>query len=186
MIIINTKRLLLRTWRPEDVRPYWLINQDQKVLEFLPGPLSLEQIETFIDGANRQQELKGYCLWAVELKETGALLGFVGLQYIDYEARFTPAVEIGWRLCSAYWGSGYASEGALAALEYGFNECGLKKVVSFTVPANLRSQRVMQKIGMQRDFGGNFAHPKLPTDHPLSQHILYRITKAAYLQARSQ
>ncbi|NCT56545.1 MAG: GNAT family N-acetyltransferase [Legionella sp.] len=116
------------------------------------------------------------------MKETGELIGFIGLNYTDWESHFTPAVEVGWRLGSQYWGKGFASEGAKASLEYGFKQCGLKEIVSFTVPANIRSIRVMEKIGLKRDLNGDFSHPKLAADHPLSQHILYWLTADEYLQ----
>jgi RimJ/RimL family protein N-acetyltransferase len=146
----------------------------------------MKQVNDFIPAVNSHGDKHGYTLWAVELKETGELMGFIGLNYTDWESHFTPAVEVGWRLGSPYWGKGYATEGAKASLDYGFNSCGLKEIVSFTVPANKRSIRVMEKIGLKRDLSGDFAHPKLSADHHLSQHILYRLTKDEYLQAKKQ
>jgi RimJ/RimL family protein N-acetyltransferase len=179
MMIIETKRLWLRTWKQNDVEAYFLINQDPEVIKFLPGSMTLEQVEGFIQGANRHQEELGYTLFAAELKENGHLIGFIGLRHTDFftkfSAHFAPAVEVGWRLGSQYWNRGYATEGAKAALEYGFRDIGLHEIVSFTVPANLRSIRVMERIGMMRDENGDFAHPKLLPDHPLSKHVLYRI-----------
>ena len=185
-IIIETKRLILRTWRKEDAKAYYQINQDPKVIEFLRGPLTMEQVNDFIPAVNRHHEELGYTLWAAELKNTGELIGFIGLNYTDFFAKFdspfSPAVEIGWRLGSQFWGSGYATEGAKASLEYGFKQCGLKEIVSFTVPANIRSIRVMEKIGLKRDLKGDFAHPKLSLDHKLSQHILYRLCANEYFK----
>ncbi|WP_395946990.1 GNAT family N-acetyltransferase [Caedibacter taeniospiralis] len=166
--IIETERLILRTWRKEDANPYFQINQDSRVIEFLRGPLTMEQVNDFIPAVNQHQDKHGYTLWAACLKETRELMGFIGLNYTDWESNFTPAVEVGWRLGSQYWGKGYATEGAKASLEYGFKQCGLKEIVSFTVPANVRSLRVMEKIGLKRDLNGDFAHPKLAVDHPLS------------------
>lgn len=180
--IIKTERLILRTWQVEDAEAYFQINQDPKVIEFLRGPLTREQIRDFIPAANNHSDQYGYTLWAVELKETGELIGFIGLNYTDWEAHFTPAVEVGWRLGSQYWDKGYATEGAKAALDYGFKHCNLQEIVSFTVPVNVRSIRVMEKIGLERDINGDFTHPKLPADHPLSKHILYRLTKEDYLK----
>jgi RimJ/RimL family protein N-acetyltransferase len=179
--IIETKRLILRTWKKEDVQPYFQINQDPRVIEFLRGALTVEQINDSMIADNSHQQQHGYALWATELKETKQLLGFIGLKYVDWSAHFTPAVEIGWRLGSQYWGQGFATEGAKAAVDYGFKKCGLKEIVSFTVPANMRSIRVMEKIGLKRDTKGDFAHPKLPANHPLSQHILYRLKVDEYL-----
>ncbi|HEV2524097.1 MAG TPA: GNAT family N-acetyltransferase [Gammaproteobacteria bacterium] len=179
--IIETERLLLRTWKIEDARAYFQINQDPKVIEFLRGSLTMEQVNDFIPAANSHNDKHGYTLWAVELKESGELMGFIGLNYIDWESHFTPAVEIGWRLGSQYWEKGYATEGAKASLDYGFKKCALKEIVSFSVPANTRSIRVIEKIGLKRDVNGDFAHPKLPIDHPLSLQVLYRLTKDDYL-----
>ena len=181
--IIETERLILRTWRKEDTDPYFQINQDPKVIEFLRGPLTMEQVNDFILAVNSHGDKHGYTLWASCLKETGELMGFIGLNYTDWESHFTPAVEVGWRLGSQYWGKGYATEGAKACLEYGFKKCGLKEIISFTGRSNVRSIRVMEKIGLKRDVNGNFAHPKLAADHPLSQHILYRLTADEYLQS---
>jgi RimJ/RimL family protein N-acetyltransferase len=175
--IIQTNRLILRTWKNSDAKTYFDINQDPKVIEFLRGPMPLEQVNEFIRSVNKQQEKNHYTLWAAELKNTGELIGFIGLNKPDWEAHFTPAVEIGWRLGSQFWGKGYATEGAKACLDFGFNKIGLKEIVSFTVPANLKSIKVMEKIGMTRDLNGDFAHPKLPLDHPLSKHVLYKLSK---------
>ena len=180
MNIIETERLILRTWKKEDEDEYYRINQDPKVLEFLRGPLTMQQVKDFINFVNQQFEKIGYTLWAAEEKSSGKLMGFIGLDPLKWEAPFGPCVEIGWRLGSEFWGKGYATEGAKAALDYGFNKCGLNEIVSFTVPANIRSLRIMEKIGMHRDLKGDFAHPKLPADHPLSRHVLYRLKKEQY------
>ena len=180
IIVIETERLILRTWQKEDAKAYFQINQDPKVIEFLRGPLTREQVQDFIQYVRHHGEQYGYTTWAVELKETGVLMGFIGLNYVDWPAHFTPAVEIGWRLGSQYWGKGYATEGAKAALAYGFEQCNLHEIVAFTVPANIRSIRVMEKIGLELDINGDFAHPKLPQDHPLSKHILYRLSRSSW------
>ena len=120
---------------------------------------------------------RDYTFWAVELKDGGGLLGFVGLNDTDFEASFTPAVEIAWRLASQYWGFGYATEAAKAVFDYGYKELNLKEIVSFTVPENKRSIRVMEKIGLSRDPQGDFYHSKLPREHRLSRHVLYRTLK---------
>jgi len=178
MKVIETDRLILRTWKEEDIDKYYQINQDPKVIEFLLGPYTIERVKNFIILRNEQFELLGYTLWAVEEKSSGELMGFIGLDTMEWEAPFTPCVEIGWRLGSQYWGKGYAAEGAKAVLEYGFDVVGLDEIVSITVPQNIRSIRVMERIGMKRDLNGDFAHPLLPKDHPLSKHVLYRVRKA--------
>lgn len=179
-IIIETERLLLRTWEEKDIEPFYSMNQDPKVIECLAGPMDIEQVKDFVKKMNTQQEERNYSLWAVEIKESGEFIGFIGLNYTDWEADFTPAVEVGWRLDSKYWGNGYAPEGAKACLEYGFNKIGLEEIISLTVPFNSNSRRVMEKIGLKRDLNGDFTHPKLPKDHRLSQHVLYRLKKDSY------
>lgn len=181
-VILETPRLYLRTWQATDAESYWAINQDAQVIEFLRGPLTQEEVEQFIAVANQRQENLGYTLWAVELKETHELIGFIGLNNLDFESHFAPAVEVGWRLGSQYWGHGYATEGAKVALAFAFNTLKLDEVVSFTVPMNQRSIRVMERIGLQRDFDGDFRHPKLALDHKLSSHVLYRLNRNNYLR----
>ena len=173
--MIETERLILRLWHDEDAEPYYLINQDLKVLEFLPRSLSMSEVRQFIADQNKTFLEHGYTLWAVEEKKTEAMIGFVGLDNVTSLLPFAPAVEIGWRLGSQYWGQGYATEAARAVIDYGFQKLGLDEIVSCTARGNVRSMRVMEKIGMKRDVGGDFAHSKLPKENPLSPHVLYRM-----------
>ncbi|MBX9742264.1 MAG: GNAT family N-acetyltransferase [Chthoniobacterales bacterium] len=173
---IETDRLLLRGWKKEDAQAYYQMNQDPKVLEFLPGPLSREQVEQFITDKNQTLQETGYTLWAVEEKATKALLGFIGLQEVLPPFPIL-GIEVGWRLDSQYWGRGYAPEGAQAVLTYGFQTLGFQEIFSYTSALNKRSQRVMEKIGMTYLPEGDFAHPKLPEDHLLSKHVIYGIKK---------
>jgi RimJ/RimL family protein N-acetyltransferase len=136
--IIETERIKLRTWTLEDCEAYYNINRESRVIEFVKGCLTMDQVQKFIEDNNTEQEKRGYALWAAEFKETGELMGFIGLSYCDWKASFTPAVKIGWRLGSNFWGKGYATEGARAALEYGFMKVGLDEIVAFTVPDNKR------------------------------------------------
>ena len=115
--------------------------------------------------------------WAASLIETGEFIGMIGLEDVYFKAHFTPAVEIGWRLAFDYWGKGYATEGAQAALQYGFESLNLNEIVSFTTLENMRSRHVMKKIGMHHDPKDDFDHPKLPEGHPLRRHMLYRLNK---------
>jgi RimJ/RimL family protein N-acetyltransferase len=174
MNIIKTQRLILRTWTEKDIDPMAAIDQDPKVCEYLPGIGNRAATEAGIQYIIKHYEEHGFSLYAVELETTHEFVGFLGLMIPSFEAHFTPAVEVGWRLASSHWGQGYATEGAKAVLDYGFKNLGLKEIVSFTVPANTRSTRVMEKIGMKRDLSGDFHHPKLPIDHLLSLHVLYR------------
>lgn len=178
MNIIETERLILRTWEDKDAEQYYHINQDPKVIELLRGPLTMQEVKDFMSAMNEQFSKLGFTLFATEEKSTGKLIGFIGLNPPKWESHFTPCVEVGWRLGSQYWNQGYATEGARAVLAYGFNQCDLTEIVSFTVPVNIRSIRVMEKIGMKRDMDGDFAHPKLSSDHKLSKHVLYRLKQA--------
>lgn len=145
----------------------------------------MEEVNQFINNTNQHQEKFGFTLWAVELKISHELIGFIGLYQTSTDwpdVPFLPAVDVGWRLGSQYWGGGYATEGAKAALAFGFNTIGLDEIVSFTVSMNQRSLRVMERIGLQRDLEGDFSHPRLDQGHPLSRHVLYRLKKADYLE----
>jgi ribosomal-protein-alanine N-acetyltransferase len=174
VIKVETSRLILREWQEQDLKEFAGINEDPKVLEFLPAPLSIKETAAWIDRIKKHFIDHGFGLWAVEIKETDEFIGYVGLNVPSFDAHFTPCVEIGWRLASKHWAKGYATESAKKVLEFGFTELGLKEIVSFTVPANMRSIRVMEKIGMSRDLADDFYHPKLPSDHALALHVLYR------------
>jgi RimJ/RimL family protein N-acetyltransferase len=172
---VRTEQLLLRSWRETDRAPFAALNADPVVMEFYPAPLSEDESNAFVDRIEQGFAERGWGLWAVEHVECGSFIGYVGLAPALFEASFTPAVEIGWRLDRDHWGHGYATEAARAALDYGFNTLGLDEIVSFTAPANVRSQRVMQKLGMTRDPDGDFDHPNVPEGHPIRPHVLYRL-----------
>jgi RimJ/RimL family protein N-acetyltransferase len=174
-VVIQTERLLLRPWRVEDREPFARLNADPAVMRYFPGTLSREESDALADRIEAQFARNGFTFFAAELRESGVFTGFVGLAVTPFEAHFTPCVEIGWRLASEYWNRGLATEGALAALRYAFDELRLSEVVALTVPANLPSRRVMEKIGMTRNAADDFEHPRLPERHPLRRHVLYRV-----------
>lgn len=122
----------------------------------------------------------GFGLWAVEAPGIAPFLGFVGLAIPRFEAHFTPCVEIGWRIAPDFWGQGYASEAARATLAFAFETLRLPEIVALTVPANTRSIRVMEAIGMRRDPADDFDHPSLPEGHRLRRHILHRLSREAW------
>ncbi|MBU6339700.1 MAG: GNAT family N-acetyltransferase [Rickettsiales bacterium] len=171
---IETNRLVLRQWKNDDAEKFAQMNQDERVIEFLRAPMSLKDCQNFITKVEKHFELNGFGLWAVELKDSKEFIGFVGLNIPDFESHFTPCVEIGWRLAYEYWGKGYATEAAREVLKIAFEKLNLNEIVAFTAENNFRSISVMEKIGMKRDFEGDFNHPKLPLNHKLSKHILYR------------
>ena len=172
---IETGRLLLRRWRESDRIPFQAMNADPRVMEFFPSVLSPAESDALFGRIQAHFDRHGFGPFAVESRESSTFFGYVGVFVPEFDAHFTPAVEIGWRLAFDFWGRGYATEGARAVIQYAFNDLGLAGLVSFTVPANLRSRRVMEKIGMTHDPRDDFDHPKLPEGHPLRRHVLYRL-----------
>ena len=174
---METERLVLRGWSPDDAEAFYRINQDPRVYEYLSGPMPMERVQAFIAAQQEHFAVHGTGLYAATLKGNGELIGFVGLKR-QLELPFSPCFEVGWRLASAHWGKGYASEAARAAIAQGFGELGLQEIVSFTVPDNWRSRRVMERLGMQHDLQGDFLHPFFPPGHRLARHVLYRLAKS--------
>jgi len=182
---LKTERLLLREWKNSDRPAFARLNADLRVMEFMPSPLSSEENDQLFEKIQSHFRSHGFGLYAAELLEDHSFIGYVGLAIPSFEARFTPCVEIGWRLAAEHWGQGLATEGAQELLRYAFEDLGLAELVSFTVPANLRSRRVMEKIGMTHDPGDDFDHPKLSAGHPLRRHVLYRVRRRLWeTQAR--
>jgi RimJ/RimL family protein N-acetyltransferase len=175
---LHTDRLILRGWKPEDRALFARINRDPLVMEHFPGLLSENQSNQLVNYIETHFAKHGFGLWATQLRDSPEFIGFIGLAIPPFEAAFTPCVEIGWRLASAYWGRGLATEGAQAVVRHAFQVLELPALVSFTVPANIRSRRVMEKLGMIRDPSDDFDHPRLPADHPLRRHVLYRLAVA--------
>jgi len=185
MKIIETNRLILRTWEDYDLHAMLKINQDPKVMEYFPSLQDLEMTKNFIDKVNAHFENHGYSLYATVRKDTNEFIGFIGLLIADFESHFTPATEIGWRLSSTHWGKGFATEGAKAVLDYAFKELKIPEIVSFTAAGNAKSIRVMQKIGLQHNEADDFDHPKLDDESPLKRHVLYRLSREKYTQGSS-
>jgi len=177
---IETSRLILREWKDTDFDPFKKMGLDPRVMEDFPSLLSPERSEAMIKGMQTHFQEHGFTFWATELKSTGQFVGFIGLALVSFDAHFTPAVEIGWRLAYESWGQGYAPEGAIAALQAGFNQLKLSEIVSFTAVRNIKSQRVMQKIGMTHLESENFNHPRIPPTHPLCKHVLYRAKRETW------
>jgi len=174
---LTTDRLLLRRWHDADRLPFQRLNADPRVMEFMPGLLPSAASDDLVDRIETHFEQHGFGPFAAELREDGAFLGYIGLYIPTFHAEFMPAVEIAWRLNADYWGRGLATEGARAVVRYAFAGLGLDSLVSFTVPENLRSRRVMEKLGMTHDPRDDFDHPNLPVDHPLRRHVLYRLNR---------
>jgi RimJ/RimL family protein N-acetyltransferase len=177
---LETERLVMREWRATDRAPFAALNADPRVTEFLGRPPNRAESDPFVDRIVAHWADDGHGLWAVERREDGRFIGFVGLAAPSFEAPFTPCVEVGWRLAAEAWGHGYATEAAREALRFGFSELGLEETVSFTVPANVRSRAVMERIGMTHDPADDFDHPSFPDGHRLRRHVLYRLGRARW------
>jgi ribosomal-protein-alanine N-acetyltransferase len=170
----TTARLLLRRWREADHEPFAALNADPLVMEYFPARLSRSESDDLIARIEAGFDQHGYGLWALELRATGEFVGFSGLEMPSFEAHFTPAVEVGWRLARSAWGQGYATEAGRVSLAFGFEAVGLEEIVSLTSVANLRSRAVMERLGMTHDPGDDFDHPGLPEANHLRRHVLYR------------
>lgn len=175
MIVLETERLRLRTWKQADREPFARLNADPRVREFFPRVLSKSESDAEADRVEEHFRRNEFTFFAAELRESGEFIGFTGLAAPSFEAHFTPCMEIGWRLAHNYWGCGLATEAACAVLRHGFEALRLNEIVAFTVPANVRSRRVMEKLGMIYSPEDDFDHPGLPEGHPLRRHVLYRI-----------
>ncbi len=153
------------------------MNADPRVMEHFPRVLTPEESERQVAGIADHIQKHGVGFWAVDVPGEADFVGFVGLSIPTFEAHFTPCVEIGWRLAFEHWGRGYATEAARAALDCGFQRLGLEEIVAFTVGANWRSRRVMERLRMTRSAADDFDHPRLPPGHPLRPHVLYRLKR---------
>ena len=182
--LIQTERLTLRPWCQEDLEPFAALNADSRVMECFPSVLSRQESEQMMKRMQAKIEEQGWGLWAVSIPGVSNFIGFIGLSEPSFNAHFTPTVEVGWRLAYDFWEKGYATEGALKALEYGFETLNLKEIVSFTTTQNHRSIKVMKKIGLHHDPVDDFDHPKLAENHPLKRHVLYRLNRQEWM-ARS-
>jgi ribosomal-protein-alanine N-acetyltransferase len=179
-ITLRTPRLILRPWRASDADSFAAMFDDPAVMEFLPPAPDRAAVDAIIGRIEAHFTQHGFGWWAAEAPGAAPFIGFIGLAHLGFDAPFTPAVEIGWRLARPYWSQGYATEGARAALEAGFTQLGFSEIVSLTVPANARSRRVMERIGMTRDPADDFDHPRLAAGDPLRRHVLYRIDRARW------
>lgn len=179
--MIETERLILRQWRDSDREPFAAMVRDPEVMACFPALLDREQSDKLVDRVSAMIERDGFGYWALEVKGGAPFIGYTGIYHVPFEAPFTPAVELGWRLARASWGHGYASEAARAAIAFGFGTLGLTELVSFLIEANTRSAAVCERLGMRRDPSGDFDHPRFTADQksvagfPQRRHVLYRL-----------
>ncbi|PXA68620.1 GNAT family N-acetyltransferase [Cryobacterium arcticum] len=170
---VRTKRLLLRRWVDSDRDPFARLTTDAEVMRFFPAPLDRVQSDGLAARADALFDLYGYGLWALERQDTGEFIGFTGLAPMPEGIPGSGGVEVGWRLARAAWGHGFATEAATAALRFGFDTVGLTEVNSITSVVNIRSRRVMERLGMQPV--DEFDHPRLALGSPLRRHVRYRL-----------
>jgi RimJ/RimL family protein N-acetyltransferase len=181
---LHTERLILRRWKDQDGDAFAALNSDPVVMEHFPGVLTREESDQMIRHMELHFEEFGYGLWAVEIRWAEKLIGFAGLAVPTFNTHFTPAVEIGWRLTRDEWGNGYATEAAKAAIDFGFDHARLDEILSWTIPANERSQGVMTRLGMERAPELDFDHPRFLDDDRLRRHVVYRLTREQWEQGR--
>jgi RimJ/RimL family protein N-acetyltransferase len=172
---LATARLVLRQWRDSDLAPFAALNADPEVMQYMPRCLERSESDALVGRYRERIAERGWDLWALERRDDGGFVGALGLAVATFPAPFTPCVEIAWRLARAQWGQGLATEAASAVLRFGFQTLALEEVLAFTVPENRRSRAVMARLGMHRDPGEDFEHPRLPPGHPLRHHVLYRL-----------
>lgn len=175
--IIVTERLILRPWKDEDFAPFAEMNADPRVREFFPSLQTREESDKTARHFQATYARDGFCFYAAELTATGQFVGFIGIQTMDFVVPSLPqpAIEIGWRLAHAHWGKGLATEGARAVVQHAFESLKLREIVAITVPANIRSRRVMEKIGMKHHPELDFDHPRIAEGCSLRRHVLYRL-----------
>ncbi len=183
-IIQRTERLKLRNWRPGDLDYLALMNVDDEVMHYFPDRPDREQSAAMLGRLMAAIERHGFGFWALERSDDGAFVGFAGLLRPAFHAHFTPCIEVGWRLMRSAWGQGYATEAGKASLAFAFDQLGVNEVVSMAVVDNLPSRRVMERLGMARRPEDDFGYPKLPFDHPLRPHVLYRLNHQTWTRNR--
>lgn len=171
---LETRRLLLREWRNDDVEGWVAMNGDERVMAFFPSTYDRVHAEASAAKLRAALERDGYGWWIMDVRHGPSFAGVIALQDVPFEAPFTPALEIGWRLIYDAWGHGYATEGAMVALRFAFDTLGRNEVVAYTAENNVRSRRVMERLGMTHGSEDDFEHPRLAVGHPLRRHVLYR------------
>ncbi|SFO98296.1 ribosomal-protein-alanine N-acetyltransferase [Bradyrhizobium sp. Ghvi] len=176
-----TPRLILRPWTDSDRLPFAKMSEDPDLMEFLRPLATRAAADAWIDFQKSHQSSHGFCMWAVESSASGIFMGAVGLLRIGFAARFTPAVEVGWRLARPFWGQGFAIEAARASFGFGFEQLHLAEIVAHASIRNTRSRRLMAKLEMSHDPAENFDHPRIPEGDPLRPQVLYRLTRDAWV-----
>ena len=179
--MLHTPRLTLRPWRDEDLDAFAALNCDAEVMRYYPYILTREQSGETLDWYRNMLEHDSFGPWVLERRTDSRFLGVAGLWRTQFQAAFTPSIEVGWRLFSDVWGQGYATEAGQCCLAFGFHVLDLSEIISYTPRLNQASRRVMEKLGMQEQLDAAFLHPDIDPANPLAQQVLYHITRDAHL-----
>lgn len=174
---LKSARCKLRQWRASDRTAFAALNADPVVMRHFPALLTREESDAMAERFESAIAERGWGLWAMEIPGVTEFAGFVGLNEPNWTAHFTPCVEVGWRLAADMHGTGYATEAARTAIAFGFENLFLTEIVALTIPDNIPSRRVMEKLGMVRDVDGDFDHPRIERGHRTSRHVLYRLDR---------
>lgn len=175
--MIETGRLILAEWRDDHRAAIAAINADAEVMRYFVAPMSRAETDAQVDRQIAAQAEHGFCFWAIERKADGVLLGLAGLKMGAPDTPIAHDLEIGWRFGKQYWGHGYASEAARAALAHGFGDAAVRRIAAITTIDNLASRRVMERIGMHYDPDLDFDHPAVPADSPVLRHVTYFVSR---------
>lgn len=173
--IFESERLGFRIWKEEDRESFAILNADGEIMKYYTNVLTEKESNDLVDRFKAHMAAKGFGPWVVEIKETREFIGYIGFLTAIFDSEFTPCVEIGWRLDKKHWHEGYATEGALACLQYGFKHLNFEEVCSFTAITNQPSINVMKRIGMT--YQCEFKHPKIEDSNPLKNHVLYKLKR---------
>jgi ribosomal-protein-alanine N-acetyltransferase len=174
MAYFETQRLVFRDWKEEDLKEFRIMNKDARVMKYFTKTLTEQETDRFYNIIEDEFRNYGYGLYAVETKHNSEFIGFIGFHWANFNAEFTPCIEIGWRLKYEAWGNGYATEGAKACLKYGYETLNFNKIYSFTSKINYQSESIMEKIGMVKI--KEFEHPNISEGSSLREHVLYAIS----------
>ncbi|RYZ06765.1 MAG: N-acetyltransferase [Myxococcales bacterium] len=174
----QTERLILRPLCLDDFELLASLNRDPRVMEHFPALLGAAETQRQLGRLLSHREAHGFGTWVATLGATGESLGVFGLQHVDFQAAFTPAVEVFWRMVPASWGRGYATEAARSLVRFGFQQLELARIVGFTAARNGRSLALFGRIGMKPDARFDFDHPKLPLGHPLRRHLFFEARRS--------
>lgn len=182
--LFSSQRLGFRNWVDSDVEKMAKISGDPVVMEFFPSTQSFVHTSGFVDRMKRQYDEVGFCYFAVETIIDSEFIGFLGLSNVTFDADFTPCVDIGWRFDKRIWNQGYATEGGQRCLSYGFETLNLDEIYSIASVVNVKSERIMKKIGMQKV--NHFVHPSLSEYPMIEDCMLYRINKDTHVANRQR